>query len=157
MVDSCAAARPSGRREMTNDKPVATIIVLTRFPVVVIIIVRMSFVSLCLLPSTFAQVFHANGLALRLRQGTLLDQFDARSEQNLVLQGTLNVLGHLLQLRINVGGQSVQFHLDSHNVIIAFSVQRDKVVAAQSRVLHQNLLHLHGEHVDALDDEHVVK
>ena len=45
---------------------------------------------------------------------------------------------------------------DGALAVIIDRLQRNQIVATQTRILYENLLHLHREHIDTLDNEHVV-
>ena len=102
------------------------------------------------------QIVHTYSLALADRQAALLDELHLRRQEDLILQSTLDVLGHLLDLGIDIGLQSVDLDLYGHHVIIVDGLEGDQVVTAQTRILHKDLLHLHWEDIDTLDDEHIV-
>ena len=102
------------------------------------------------------EIMHTDGLALALRQRTLLDELHLRCEENLILQGTLDILGHPLNLGIDICLQAIELNLYGHDIIVVDGLEGDQVVAAQAWILHENLLHLHREDIDTLDDEHII-
>ena len=89
-------------------------------------------------------------------QRALLYKFYYWGEQNLVLECTLDVLHHLLHLGIDLGLKAVELNLNGHHIVVVDGLEGDEVVATQTRILHENLLDLHGEYVYTLDDEHIV-
>ena len=103
-----------------------------------------------------SEVLHTDGLALAHGEAAFLHEFHLRREQDLILQGALDVLRHLLHFWIDIGLQTFQLYLYRHYIVIVDGLKSDEVVAAKTRILYENFLHLHREHVNTLDNEHII-
>ena len=79
-----------------------------------------------------------------------------RREENLVLKGTTNTLLKVEQTWEVVGEELFEFDFDKHVVIVGIRGKRNEVIAGEFGELHQNLLNLDREDVDATEHDHIV-
>ena len=75
------------------------------------------------------EIMHTDGLALALRQRTLLDELHLRCEENLILQGTLDILGHPLNLGIDICLQAIELNLYGHDIIVESPIAQRIVIS----------------------------